>query len=276
MSRASLVKLVKKSRAGGCRVARLRPMADELLDRTLAILFPHFAGCPSRERTTVPRELQQLERLLGKIATAIDDAGLQVPKSPKLLLDEIEGIHAWLTEDAQAFYERDPAAKGIDEVVLAYPGYYAIASQRIAHALHRLRVPFVPRLITEKAHERTGVDIHPGARIGRRFVIDHGTGVVIGESTEIGNGVTLYQGVTLGALAVEKELADQKRHPTIEDHVVIYANATILGGRTVIGHDSVIGGNAWITQSVPPYSQVTQTEVRRRVDRRSENPEFVI
>ncbi len=147
--------------------------------------------------------------------------------------------------------------------MLTYPGFYAIAIYRVAHALHLLGMPLLPRLLTEFAHQRTGVDIHPGATIGRRFVIDHGTGVVIGETTVIGDGVKLYQGVTLGALVVEKSLSDKKRHPTLEDDVVVYANATILGGDTVVGRGSVIAGNAWLTQSVPPQSVVTRrTEVR--------------
>ncbi|MFY0529833.1 serine O-acetyltransferase [Archangium gephyra] len=153
----------------------------------------------------------------------------------------------------------------MDEVILTYPGFYAIAIYRIAHALHRLGLPLLPRLLTELAHQRTGVDIHPGATIGRRFVIDHGTGVVIGETTLIGTGVKIYQGVTLGALQVQKDLADKKRHPTIEDEVVVYANATILGGNTVVGRGSIIAGNAFITHSIPPESMVTRrSEVRHR------------
>jgi serine O-acetyltransferase len=153
----------------------------------------------------------------------------------------------------------------VDEVILTYPGFYAIAIYRVAHALQRLGFPLLPRLLTELAHQRTGVDIHPGATIGRRFVIDHGTGVVIGETTVIGERVKIYQGVTLGALQVQKALADKKRHPTIEDDVVVYANATILGGGTVVGRNSIIAGNAFITQSIPPESVVSRrSEVRAR------------
>jgi serine O-acetyltransferase len=161
-----------------------------------------------------------------------------------------------ISEDVAAMYEGDPAAKSIEEVIRTYPGFYAIAAYRIAHELHSLGVTGVPRVITEHAHSRTGIDIHPAARIGQHFCIDHGTGVVIGETAVIGNHVKLYQGVTLGALSVSKDDAERKRHPTLEDHVVVYAGATILGGDTIIGHSSVVGGNVWLTRSVPPYSKI--------------------
>jgi serine O-acetyltransferase len=178
---------------------------------------------------------------------------------------QLPDIYAWLRQDAEAIHQADPAARSVDEVILTYPGFYAIAIFRVAHALHALGMPLLPRLLTEFAHQRTGVDIHPGATVGRRFVIDHGTGVVIGETTIIGDGVKIYQGVTLGALVVEKNLSNKKRHPTLENDVVVYANATILGGDTVVGWGSVIAGNAWLTQSVPPQSIVTRrTEVRHR------------
>ena len=276
MSRAELIDGFVRVREQGCQVAALPPLSDALLDRSLALLFPHLAhgrGCTRQELTA---EIEALERLAGEVIGVLRDAGLEAPPVAGAFVEGLTEVRERLVEDAEAFCQRDPAATGVDEVVLAYPGFRAIASYRVAHVLRRLGVPLVPRLITETAHRQTGVDIHPGAEIGRRFVIDHGTGVVVGETCVIGNGVTLYQGVTLGAVAVEKELARQKRHPTLEDHVVVYANATILGGQTVIGHDSVIGGNAWLTHSVPPYSQVAQTEVRRRVDRRGETPEFQI
>ena len=165
-------------------------------------------------------------------------------------------LHQRLEHDITAMYEGDPAAKSISEVVRTYPGFYAIAAYRLAHELHRLGVEDIPRVITEHAHSKTGIDIHPAAKIGEHFCIDHGTGIVIGETTVIGNHVKIYQGVTLGALSVDKSDAEKKRHPTIEDHVIMYAGATILGGETVIGHDSVIGGNVWLTRSVPPYSKI--------------------
>ena len=163
--------------------------------------------------------------------------------------------------DVQAAYDGDPAATSRMEVVMAYPGLYAVTIHRLAHVLYKLKVPIVPRVMSELAHSKTGIDIHPGATIGERFFIDHGTGVVIGETTVIGRNVRLYQGVTLGGLSFDKDSSGAlvkglKRHPNIEDNVVIYANATILGGNTTIGHDSEIGGNVWIKESVPPYSRV--------------------
>jgi len=161
-----------------------------------------------------------------------------------------------LQHDTTALYEGDPAAKSRSEVIRTYPGFYAVAAYRIAHQLHVLGVEGIPRIITEHAHSKTGIDIHPTAIIGEYFCIDHGTGVVIGETSVIGNHVKLYQGVTLGALSVNKEDAEKKRHPTLEDNVVVYAGATILGGNTVIGHDSIIGGNVWLTKSVPAHSKI--------------------
>lgn len=164
-----------------------------------------------------------------------------------------------LNLDAEATVNCDPASLSIEEVYMAYPGFYAIAIYRLAHELYSIGFPLVPRLMTEYAHRQTGVDINPGAKIGDSFHIDHGTGVVIGETAIIHNHVKIYQGVTLGGLYVAKHLQQTKRHPTIEDNVTIYANATILGGDTVIGANSVIGGNAWLTASVPPYSTVYHT-----------------
>jgi len=161
-----------------------------------------------------------------------------------------------LAADAHAIYQGDPAAESLAEVKVAYPGFLAVTVYRLAHALRELGVPILPRLLSEVAHARTGIDIHPGARIGRSFCIDHGTGIVIGETAVIGDKVKLYQGVTLGALSVSKAAAGSKRHPTIEDGVVIYANATVLGGDTTVGHDTVVGGNVWLTTSVPPRSFV--------------------
>lgn len=163
--------------------------------------------------------------------------------------------------DVSAAYDGDPAATSRMEVVMAYPGLYAVTIHRLAHELYRLKVPILPRVMSELAHSKTGIDIHPGATIGERFFIDHGTGVVIGETTVIGRNVRLYQGVTLGGLSFDKDASGAlvkglKRHPNIEDNVVIYANATILGGNTTIGHDSEIGGNVWIKDSVPPNSRV--------------------
>ncbi len=168
----------------------------------------------------------------------------------------LPSVQSRLYKDAASYLDNDPAAKSIEEVIISYPGFFALSVYRIANALHRLDVPLIPRLFSEYAHSKVGIDIHPAAKIGHDFFMDHGTGIVIGETTEIGNNVKIYQGVTLGALYVEKNMYNSKRHPTIEDNVVIYANATILGGETVIGHNSTIGGGAWLTKSVIPYSLV--------------------
>jgi len=197
-------------------------------------------------------------------------------------LESIPALRLTLAEDVQAAYDGDPAAKNLDEILFCYPGIAAITVFRLAHELNRLGVPLIPRMMTEYAHSKTGIDIHPGATIGRRFFIDHGTGVVVGETTHIGNGVKIYQGVTLGALSFPRDengniRRDLKRHPTIEDEVVIYANATILGGKTLIGHHSVIGSSAWITRSTEPYTTVTIENPKlryREASEKSTNPEL--
>src|SRR6195952_3747503 len=177
-------------------------------------------------------------------------------KKSKAFFQQLPEIYRLLNADVTAITEGDPAAQSEFEVIRTYPGFYAICFYRIAHILSNANVPLVPRILTEHAHSKTGIDIHPAAKIGAYFHIDHGTGIVIGETSKIGKHVKLYQGVTLGALNVDKSMAFTKRHPTVEDHVVIYSGATILGGDTVIGHHSVIGGNVWLTKSVEPYSTV--------------------
>jgi len=173
-------------------------------------------------------------------------------------LNRLPNLLDLLMTDVQAAYDGDPAASNKHEIIFAYPGVYAISIYRMAHELHSLSVPLIPRMMTEHAHSMTGIDIHPGATIGRYFFIDHGTGVVIGETTEIGAHVKLYQGVTLGGLSTRggQKLKGKKRHPTLEDDVTVYSGATILGGETVIGKGSVVGGNVFITQSVPPYTRI--------------------
>lgn len=174
------------------------------------------------------------------------------------LINEIPEIRRQIQLDVQAAVQGDPAAQNQEEVILCYPGLEAILVHRIAYFLYKNGVPVIPRIMSEHVHGKTGIDIHPGAKIGESFFIDHGTGIVIGETTVIGNNVKIYQGVTLGALSVKKELQDKKRHPTVEDDVTIYAGATILGGETVIGKGSVIGGNTWVTKSVPPGTVFTK------------------
>ncbi|GHU66059.1 serine acetyltransferase [Spirochaetia bacterium] len=181
-----------------------------------------------------------------------DDAEIIVEN----FFDELPRLRVLLADDISAAFRGDPAAKTIEEVIVSYPGFEAIAVHRFANFFWKAGVPLIPRMMSELVHSQTGIDIHPGAEIGESFFIDHGTGIVIGETTVIGKNVKLYQGVTLGALSVKKIEADHKRHPTIEDDVTIYANATILGGETVIGRGSVIGGSVWITESVPPNSKI--------------------
>ncbi len=236
--------------------------ATELLE----LLFPHFSDEVYYTPEEIDGELTLLKRNLKSVLHPLES---KMPKSVdetvELFSRTIPGIYRELWEDAEAIHQGDPAAESVDEVISAYPGFYAIAVYRMAHQFYCLDVPLFPRILSEVAHQRTGIDIHPGARIGKSFFIDHGTGIVVGETTQISNNVKLYQGVTLGALSVDKTASSTKRHPTIEENVVIYSNATILGGKTVIGHDSIIGGNVWLTESVPPYSVVYhKSEVKVR------------
>jgi len=191
----------------------------------------------------------------------------------------IPAIYDQLMLDAKAINEFDPAAHSTEEIVLAYPGFQAIMTYRLANPLYILGIPILPRLFTEYAHTITGIDIHPGAKIGKSFFIDHGTGIVIGETTIIGDNVKIYQGVTLGALNIRKEEAKTKRHPTIENNVIIYSGTTILGGDTTIGRNSVVGGNVWLTQSLEPYSTVynkSEIRVRNGKEKSSEPINFII
>lgn len=246
--------------------SQVRPLAQAFAHDLLAVMFPHFASSVVCSEDAVTEDLIQLAESLARLERAIATLHEAMPeRAVERFLEKLTFVHEMLDDDAQAIFEGDPAARSVDEVMLTYPGFFAIAVYRAAHALHELGMPLLPRLLTEFAHEKTGIDIHPGATIGRRFCIDHGTGIVIGETTVIGRGVKLFQGVTLGALVVEKSLADKKRHPTIEDDVVIYAGATILGGGTTVGRGSVVAGNAWLTQSVPPNSVVSRAnQVRPR------------
>lgn len=204
-----------------------------------------------------------LEKLQQQFDELVDLACWESEKPCKKIwanyVEKLPHILESLNLDADATVNCDPASLSVEEVYMAYPGFYAISVYRLAHELYKFGFPLVPRLMTEYAHRQTGVDINPGAQIGKSFHIDHGTGVVIGETAIIKDHVKIYQGVTLGGLFVAKYLQETKRHPTIEDNVTIYANATILGGETVIGTNSVIGGNAWITESVPPNSTVFHT-----------------
>lgn len=254
--------VIKKYEGHQC----LLPLKDEsrkFIDKFLKLAFPQYSeksfGIVEEIISSTVLLMYDLRKLL---ASVIDEKDY-VDSITDNFSSTLPSIIRSLDMDAEAIYKGDPAARSTDEVILAYPGFYAITIYRIAHELFLLGVPVIPRILSEYAHEKTGIDIHPGAGIGERFCIDHGTGIVIGETTIIGNEVKIYQGVTLGALSVDKSFASIKRHPTIENNVVIYAQAVILGGNTVIGEKSVIGGNAWITESVPPNSVVYhKSEVR--------------
>jgi serine O-acetyltransferase len=220
-------------------------------------------GLHDKLTTQIGRALRHDARVSRKKYDCDDEADYEALGQEKalLFLDQLPEIRRVLALDVRAAYDGDPAVRTIDEIIFCYPGLEAITVYRLAHALYELQVPLIPRMMTEWAHSKTGIDIHPGARIGHHFFIDHGTGVVIGQTCEIGDHVKIYQGVTLGALSFPTDgdgnlVRGQKRHPTIEDNVIIYANATILGGTTVIGHDSVIGSNVWLTRSVDPHTTV--------------------
>lgn len=220
----------------------------------------------------IARALQHEDRVVTKVASCENQEDYEAKGQAMAIafLERIPALREVLATDAQAAFDGDPACRSIDEVVFCYPGFEAITVHRIAHELHGLDVPFIPRMMSEWAHKETGIDIHPGAKIGRHFFIDHGTGVVIGETTEIGEHVKIYQGVTLGALSFATDndghlVRGHKRHPTIEDRVVIYASATILGGKTVIGRGSVIGSSVWLSQSVEPNTTVMMEKPKLRM-----------
>lgn len=250
------------------------PRTEDVLsfyEQFLGLLFPNFSSQPFTSIEQLKEGFSQLKIQLRKLLREV----MEKERDPIIdqFFDRIPELYKLLVLDINATYEGDPAAKSTQEVIRSYPGFYAIAAYRVAHELYKMRVPSIPRAITEIAHSKTGIDIHPGAIIGKSFCIDHGTGVVIGETTLIGNSVKIYQGVTLGALSVDKRDANSKRHPTIEDHVVIYAGATILGGETVIGEHSVIGGNVWLTKSVPAGSKVYY---KATMHKEGEKPELII
>lgn len=229
----------------------------------IGIFFPHLgARYLSASSDQIREEIGTLEADLRAVLVPIKkNLSASPEKIAHSFIEKLPAIYEALLLDAEAITKGDPAAHSIDEVILAYPGFYAIAVYRISHEFYRMKVPIFPRILTEHAHQRTGIDIHPGASIGKSFFIDHGTGIVIGETTVIADSVKLYQGVTLGALSVDKSKANTKRHPTIESGVVIYSNATILGGNTVVGKGSIIGGNVWLTRTVPANSMVYHESV---------------
>lgn len=223
----------------------------------LGVLFPDFSSHPAKSEEEVSDILEALRHKLHVIlVNNISLAGDNRDDIVEAFFESLPRLYDQIHKDIDAMFSGDPAAKSKSEIVRSYPGFYAVAAYRLAHELVLLGVQNIPRIISEHAHSKTGVDIHPGAIIGEYFCIDHGTGIVVGETAVIGKHVKLYQGVTLGALSVDKSDANIKRHPTIEDYVVIYAGATILGGKTRIGRHSVIGGNVWLTRSVGENSKV--------------------
>jgi serine O-acetyltransferase len=225
--------------------------AEHWIDCLIGSLFPSRA-----EVLCADHGLQYLKTSLDTLLKQAEVPNERQSVIREYFFEQIPFVYEALKQDMVSIFHYDPAATSMEEVLVAYPGFFAIAVHRFAHLLYQENVPILPRMWSEYAHSLTGIDIHPGAQIAVPFFIDHGTGIVIGETSVIGQNVRIYQGVTLGALSVKKELAQTKRHPTIEDNVVIYANATVLGGQTVIGHDSVIGGNVWLTESLAPHSIV--------------------
>lgn len=225
--------------------------------KLICLLYPERAACFSSSTLELEAKFRGLEEELFQLLSATKACGgCDNKQKASIFFSELPELYRILNTDIDAILDGDPAAQSRFEIIRAYPGFYSISFYRIAHALLRLDIALLPRIITEWAHGQTGIDIHPGAIIGEHFFIDHGTGIVIGETCTIGNHVKLYQGVTLGALSVDKSLANLKRHPTVENNVIIYSGATILGGETIIGHHSIIGGNVWLTKSIPPYSTV--------------------
>ena len=244
--------------------ARARHIARRLFE----LLFVHRNEADSTE-LELKAQLRKLEKQLQVLLYNILPDKAESQQQAALFFEQLAGIYRRLLLDAHAILEADPAAHDLLEVLIAYPGFFAIAIHRFAHQLHLQGISLLPRVLSEYVHSKTGIDIHYAAIIGDAFAIDHGTGIVIGETSRIGNNVIIYQGVTLGALNVIKANAAKKRHPTIEDNVVIYSGTTILGGDTVVGRDSVIGGNVWLTRSVPSFSVVFQQASISVQDKRS-------
>jgi serine O-acetyltransferase len=228
--------------------------AEEFIEELFQFLFVGEAAATDEARLS--EQYKTLKNTFAALLFEVVNDEPGVKKNTAEFFAALPDIHQRLIKDAEAILASDPAARSIEEVMAAYPGFYATVVYRLTNQLWKQGIPFLPRFFSEYAHSKTGIDIHPGAEIGDSLAIDHGTGIVIGETTIIGNNVKLYQGVTLGALNVAKDCASMKRHPTIEDDVIIYSGATILGGETVIGKGSVIGGNVWLTYSVPANSVV--------------------
>lgn len=236
---------------------------ESFADKLIKLLFPALCNSSASDLGGLEQALKSMSAQLETILDCLHaELGSNTDKAAIVtaFLEELEKLEARMNLDADFALKTDPAAKSLNEVVICYPGFYAIAIYRIAHFFWKLELPLFPRILTEYAHRKTGIDIHPGAEIQAPFFIDHGTGVVIGETSVIGKRVKIFQGVTLGATSVNKNLSNVKRHPTIEDDVIIYSNATILGGDTVIGKNSIVGGNVWLLKSVESSSQIFYKE----------------
>jgi serine O-acetyltransferase len=244
-------------------MTNLKKRIEQFYELTMDIMFPIRNSIQHVTEIDVNIVYPELLSILNHSIVKCEDNCDVVAKAFISYLPKLKEV---LAKDVEAIYEGDPAANSHEEIILAYPGFTAVSAYRIAHFLIKHSVRLVPRMITEYAHSMTGVDIHPSAQIGEYLCIDHGTGVVIGETTVIGDHVKIYQGVTLGALSIPRRDCQGQRHPTIEDHVVIYAQAIILGGDTTIGAHSVIGGNVWITESIAPYSKVYYEKQQRKID----------
>ncbi len=231
--------------------------AKRILTGFLSLVFPHYLPDCDRGKKAIEKQLVTFQTdLVDVFGGATGWTKKTCEEKVAAFFQDLPEISKKIARDAESLFNSDPASESLDEVILAYPGCYAVSAYRFGHYLLKMEIPLLPRLVGEYAHRVTGIDIHPGAEIGQSLFIDHGTGVVIGETAVIGNNVQIYHSVTLGALKVDKSEKNKKRHPTVEDNVVIYSGATILGGKTVIGHDSVIGGNVWITHSILPHSRV--------------------
>lgn len=258
----NVIRRMQEEKRFGCDELPDRRVIAGIISDVQAFMFPAFSsGACVSERMLLEKIRWELAQQIRRAMRFAGDEDLDPDAVADGFLAEIPGIYRMLTKDITALYEGDPAASSREEVIVAYPGFFAIAVYRIAHVLYRMRVPIIPRIMTEFVHQKTGIDIHAGATIGEYFFIDHGTGIVIGETTVIGDHVKLYQGVTLGAKSFELDadgnpVKGTKRHPNIGNHVVIYANATILGGSTTVGDNCVIGGNVWLTSSVEPGKTV--------------------
>lgn len=233
----------------------------QFIDQLLGFLFPEHSRIRYKSEQELERVYDSLRNNLYEVLMiSFDNDETHARRVHDAFWEKLPEVYEYMVNDAEAIYVGDPAAYSKSEVVLTYPGFYAIAIYRAAHVFYEYKVPYLPRIFSEYAHRKTGIDINPGAKIGKGFCIDHGTGIVIGETAVIGNNVKIYQGVTLGALSVEKTMAQTKRHPTVEDNVVIYSNATILGGETIIGKGSIVGGNVWLIESIPAGSRVYHKE----------------